>query len=461
MTEPPPHIQDLIAIAVASEDQSYREYSKPMDFLLDYSSPDSVELEPWIKKIVAEIEQYEVESGARKNKRPHNAQRRFAAGVRSLVLNLLQLRKLIANNLYLAVSLNRNSYSLSPDRRYVPEDMTYDGFHAAYAGLIGLGYIRIHRKGCYNKFDGAGLCTRIAPTDKLTLAYDRLAQNKTVIFAKPKNAKEETIILKDANGEKTEYKDTPFTRKARRNLTQINNVLSAQEFTLDLPDSESQSAMAKAIEANHSENPDHALPYVDFNSVKLYRIFNEGRFGRGGRFYRGWWQNLPQKYRKYIRIDGRPTIELDYSRYHITMMYAELGIPLTFDAYDIHPRVSKEITKKTINALISSKGVTKPHPDFDESEAGLNWKTFIELIKEKHKPLIDADMLMSGHGLTLQFQDSEIAEAILLHFIKQGIPCLPIHDSFIIDAEYSDELKEVMLLEFKRVYDTDINISNK
>ena len=38
----------------------------------------------------------------------------------------------------------------------------------------------------------------------------------------------------------------------------------------------------------------------------VYRVFNNGSWRQGGRFYGGFWQGIPSAYRKYIRIDGYP-----------------------------------------------------------------------------------------------------------------------------------------------------------
>ena len=32
---------------------------------------------------------------------------------------------------------------------------------------------------------------------------------------------------------------------------------------------------------------------IDLTRRTLVRIFAEGQFDKGGRFYRGWWQNVP------------------------------------------------------------------------------------------------------------------------------------------------------------------------
>jgi hypothetical protein len=56
----------------------------------------------------------------------------------------------------------------------------------------------------------------------------------------------------------------------------------------------------------------------------------------------------------------------------------------------------------------------------------------------------------SGIGLKLQYRDSEIAECILKHYTRQGIPCLCVHDSFLVPVQYKEELKLVMNEAYKK-----------
>ena len=56
----------------------------------------------------------------------------------------------------------------------------------------------------------------------------------------------------------------------------------------------------------------------------------------------------------------------------------------------------------------------------------------------------------TGIGVRLQYRDSKIAERILKHFTRKKIVCLCIHDSFIVQEQYKDELIEVMKREYKR-----------
>ena len=65
-----------------------------------------------------------------------------------------------------------------------------------------------------------------------------------------------------------------------------------------------------------------------------------------------------------------------------------------------------------------------------------------------------SDYFFSNHGNKLQYYDSQIAEQILVHFAKQGIPCLPIHDSFIIDFRYAVNLQ----LKMKEIYKKDFGL---
>ena len=46
-------------------------------------------------------------------------------------------------------------------------------------------------------------------------------------------------------------------------------------------------------------------PPIDLTRRMLVRIFSNGRFDQGGRFYRGWWENVPSEYRRYITTDGK------------------------------------------------------------------------------------------------------------------------------------------------------------
>ena len=44
-------------------------------------------------------------------------------------------------------------------------------------------------------------------------------------------------------------------------------------------------------------------------------------FNHGGRFYGGFWQKTEKELRKHIFIDNQSTVEIDYSGFHILLLY--------------------------------------------------------------------------------------------------------------------------------------------
>src|SRR5665213_2823864 len=92
-----------------------------------------------------------------------------------------------------------------------------------------------------------------------------------------------------------------------------------------LPDAEIEELYEKEdpeAEMEAFQNDERDRPkFVEFERVRLYRVFNNGSFKEGGRFYGGWWQGIPSRYRQYITIDGHTTWEYDYSYLHPAMLY--------------------------------------------------------------------------------------------------------------------------------------------
>ena len=74
----------------------------------------------------------------------------------------------------------------------------------------------------------------------------------------------------------------------------------------------------------------------------------------------------------------------------------------------------------------------------------MSWKELKEEILKAHKPI--KDYFFKGLGNRLQFEDSCIAESVMLQFAHSDAPALPIHDSFIMHHGYGDKggLEEVM-----------------
>ena len=76
-----------------------------------------------------------------------------------------------------------------------------------------------------------------------------------------------------------------------------------------------------------------------------------------------------------------------------------------------------------------------------------SWSAF-SVNEEKHELI--RDHILSGIGLRIQNIDSKIAEHVISSLLDEGIPVLCIHDSFIVEREHKDRLKEEMANAFQR-----------
>ena len=253
----------------------------------------------------------------------------------------------------------------------------------------------------------------------------------------------ETIILRNkVDGKKVlqEYEDTPATELHRANLKKINSCFVKHWCDLEVQDTEL--AKLEARIANHATKEP-----IDFSQRTLVRIFSNGSFKQGGRFYRGWWQNVPSEYRKYITIDEKRTAEFDFSQLNPHLLYhsnyKELG---SEDAYDrVLDGEHRKIVKQAFNAMVQASTPLKNCPsEIDMSGLEMSWAELRDRIIKAHKPI--ADLFFKGVGNHLQFQDSNISERVMLHFAGMDAPALPVHDSFILHHAYgeSGEVEEAM-----------------
>lgn len=206
---------------------------------------------------------------------------------------------------------------------------------------------------------------------------------------------------------------------------------------------------------------------------RLKAVFNDGNWGHGGRLYASAtlvginYQCIPSDLRKSISIDGKATVELDYSALHPTMIYAARGLQLPPHAYGFLPDEDVALAKFALLVMLNAKskevalaalkkrnaelktatglsdkkqklrGAFLRHPNLDE---------VLALATEKHHAIQDS--FFSGIGIELQNTESRMALDIVSRFAAQEIPVLPVHDSFIIEKSCQSRLRIVM----KEVY---------
>ena len=334
--------------------------------------------------------------------------------------------------------------------------MTYRQVKAAFDTLIECRYIEVTTKGYFSRDRGSGGLTRFVPTDRLLERFEGLEGHPAFVVSSPIDL--ETIILRNkVEGIKTDidYKETPKTERFRNNLRKINECLIKHWADIRIKDTEVQ-RLAERINQDEDKDP------IDLSRRTLVRIFTNGSFEEGGRFYRGWWQNVPSEYRPYITIDEFVTTEYDYSQLSPHMLYFAYNYEMgTEDAYDrVLDGEHRNVVKQAFNAMVQSNKplLQKPYKiDLDELE--MDWVDLRQRILDAHKPI--SHLFFTGIGNKLQYKDSCIAESVMLQFAKLNRMTLPIHDSFIMRQGYAGDLEEAMRRAFYHEFEADIPIKHE
>ncbi|QWD88679.1 hypothetical protein GQ367_07290 [Polynucleobacter sp. MWH-CaK5] len=197
------------------------------------------------------------------------------------------------------------------------------------------------------------------------------------------------------------------------------------------------------------------IPPVTFS---ITRIFNDGSYDRGGRYY-STAQGFKSQLRLHLTINNEPVVEVDYRGLHPSLLYQRAGLEEpTEDAYTIdgYPR---KLVKKAFNILINRK---KPAPATKSLIFYLNKnkKEYVDdkhpipptidtaycealekAIRDRHKPI--EHFFCTGVGLELQNHDSLLCSHIFDYFLaKTGSIVLAVHDSFIVKQSDIQHLAE-------------------
>ena len=394
---------------------------------------------------------------SRERKRTASAQKHFAHAIECLLKDLW-LGTVIHPEYEAGIHRRSNWYSATP--QYRDPNLTYPQAIAAYDGMVATDFIRVARDGYYDRDTGRSDVTKVIATDKLLQIMEGLEGNP---FKEVKpDLDKECILLRDRiDGQRVlvSYENNRTTNEMRENLITINRCLARYWPDLRITNDD-YTQLQERLRLDEDKSP------IDFSKRILTRIFSNGRFDNGGRFYRAWWHNVPSEYRKYITIDSKRTCEYDYSQLNPHMVYfrkrAKMGDE---DAYGrVFDGEHRDLVKEAFNAMIqASTELTHKPRKLDLSEVDLDWASLKQAILDAHKPI--ADVFFHGHGNELQYTDSCIAEKVMLQFIKSDdAPVLPVHDSFIMHHAFGEELgelEEAMRRAFYEHFKMDINIKSE
>ena len=364
-----------------------------------------------------------------------------------IFLNLYSLHK-VNRKKYVAYPRNPNGFRRT---RYKKHNVGFDVFIKAVDALIELGYLESHL-GFYDKEFGIGMNSRMRANFSLIELFN---EHKLAPVMVEIDKSEEVIILKSVKiykGKKkvkfvVDYEDTKQTIQMRENLQTINSLLDSRWVDLNVPDDIYEEIVREVEKKNRND--------IDFNRKKLVRVFNNNSFEDGGRFYRGWWQEIPKEFRKHITIDGKQTVEVDYSAMHFRILYAEEGInignddPYIVEGYEDQRKLIKIALNIILNAGTKDTAINAIYFNNKPAISKKTAKYIYKALEDKHPNI--KKYFGSGRGIKLQFKDSQIAEQVMLNLARSNIVCLPVHDSFIVRMSNQIELNEAMDKVFKDI----------
>jgi len=389
----------------------------------------------------------------------------YKTSVKVVILNLLAAYRK-APEKFVACSLNPSFYKASS--RYNVHDISGIIVDVIKA-MDATGFIGDLAKGFYYRATKQGKLTRIRAGLPLVETFEKILttdpeaslishHHEEIVLKLPK-AKQKPGLPKTM-----EFKDNTVIPRRRSAVRKFNKRLQKHEIWLEL--NEDLCSLLAWVQSHRDEDDIEIdaedIPHFNTANDRIYRTFNDGSFKRGGRFYGHWVQSISARvypFRTHLMIDGEPTVELDYSNLHPHMLYdMERKTPPAGDLYALEgvDPDKRDVVKKLFNAMLNADSLdsaihavcSKPPEGFKGiTEAEV--EEISEKIQEKHKGI--SHRFGTGIGLALQFKDSTIAEGIMLELDKKEIVCIPLHDSFIVQAKHEEALREAMTGQYRQV----------
>jgi hypothetical protein len=362
---------------------------------------------------------------------------------------VLKHLKVVVLDLYIAylqdpklfIGYPRSPRSFAKGTRFNQLFIGYRPMMRVIDGLEDLGFIENH-KGFFDQDRQTGFQSRMRATPSLI----DLIEKGDVTPLMVSYDLGETIILRDAEDNDLSFPETEETRTISDQVTSYNEFLSEHTISLSLDTQEVRKVLLRTRSSS-----------IDYTRTQLCRIFSQD-FTSGGRYYRGWWQEVPSELRRYITIDGENCSELDYSGQSLGLLYAFKGHERAWlkgegDPYAIEGGIGvdralmKQVFITCVNAASRDQAVLSIRGDINKGYSALSSTTvFIDTLIDAtitNHPDISEYFFSSGWA-GLQYQDSKIAEYVLKHMQAYGYPALPIHDSFVTQDRHLGQLFSLM-----------------
>lgn len=334
---------------------------------------------------------------------------------------------------WVAFSRDKNRYKRPPERyrthrvshRYFVEIVTNWMVDQVYIEFI---------PGFYNRVTGESKQSRMRAASKLVSLIEQ--QQSTPVSSSISSYPEmEVIILKGAADKGKpkplqDYQDTDETIRMRNELAAYNEMIIAADIRIN------------GVQIT--------------SKLDLRRIFNNGSFEEGGRYYGGAWQVASKADRKHMTINGDTAIELDYSGLHLRLLYNYYeGLECPDDPYDLteydydldlYRPLLKDAVLMMLNANTYQEARRAVQDKVNKTDTYKALQPdvpkLLKNVQDKHQAL--AKYFCSGIGTKLQRLDSQITEGILRGAVFHRAPVLPIHDSYMCSKKDGDLVTMLM-----------------
>jgi len=383
------------------------------------------------------------------------------------VVNKKENISVLIANLYRIIYLGIRDYCHAPmNPKYFKEKnigkltegkIGYNGWSATVKIFKQLGYVQIVK-------GKEGWLSRIKYTEKF---YDNVIEKfkldpQDILKTKPYIVKTKTVIVKvkpdinKKNNKKTKKKTNKVqveleVKNSRRTYQVFKRIENYNKLLLN-----SDIVPGKMDVITESRTP--------FANRTYTRRFVKANLQLGGRFYGPYWQTLPKKYRKLIKINGEEVVELDYNAMHLHLLYSKLNkslydyYPFNKDPYAI-PKYNRKIVKMVFTACINEnctrkninyvggQQVSKNLPDLYEE--GLPYREMIDSLGNNHPEV--APMFYSQIGYEISYMESRVTDYIVTVLTKHKIPVLSIHDSFVVAKSKVSFLRTIMQEAFTKL----------
>ena len=199
------------------------------------------------------------------------------------------------------------------------------------------------------------------------------------------------------------------------------------------------------------------------------RIFHNGNFDSGGRWYGGW-TSLTRETRKHLTIDGEAVVEVDLNASLLTLLSCIVSQPMLCsdtwdDAYaavterldfDEPYEVSRAKVKQVIVELIGTGNPHKAEPamndkdsPFDDSETSKKQFSHIrDLCHQVYPALLSLNNNMNFIA-ALSFHEASMITQTMLRLKDMGVAAYSMHDGLIVKQSNA----ETTVSTFREVYD--------